>query len=165
MDTPHHTEESLVIKKYANRRLYDTSTSKYITLEDVAQMVKHNVDFVVRDAKTNEDLTRSILTQVIFEQESKGYNMLPIGFLRQLICFYDDSLRNVLPHYLEASISMFSRNQDQMRSYMSNQMDTFSPMKNFEAIARQNMDIFENAMKMFTEFNRSLMPGSNRDKE
>ena len=106
----------VVIKKYANRRLYNTATSAYVTLDHLSQMVKDKTDFVVYDAKTGEDITRSVLTQIIFEEESKGgQTLLPIPFLRQLISFYGDSLQGVVPQYLEMSMSQFARNQEQMR--------------------------------------------------
>ena len=112
-DSPVH------IKKYANRRLYNTQSSSYVTLEQLAAMVKEGVDFVVVDAKSEEDLTRSVLTQIIVEQENKGENLLPIGFLRQLIGCYGDGLQSMLPNYLEATMEAFARNQEQMRGEMS----------------------------------------------
>lgn len=109
-----------IIKKYANRRLYNTATSSYVTLDHLCQMVKNGEDFVVHDARTGEDITRSVLTQIIVEQESKnGQNLLPIGFLRQLIGFYGDQLSSVLPRYLEHSIQAFRRNEKQMRQHMA----------------------------------------------
>ena len=108
-----------MVKKYANRRLYNTATSSYVTLDDLSQMVRQGEHFVVYDAKSGEDLTRSVLTQIILEEDSKGRNLLPISFLRQLIGFYDDSLQSFLPRYLELSMENFARNQDQMRGYMS----------------------------------------------
>lgn len=154
--------EPVIIKKYPNRRLYNTETSSYITLEDLRQMVKRGEDFVVFDAKTEENLTRFILTQIIFEQESKGYNILPEGFLKQLICFYDDTLSNVLTPYLEAAMMTFTRNQEQMRSYLKPPFETFNPMKTFEGLAKQNMQFFETAMKAFTEFKPPFAPGSQK---
>src|SRR6202049_3020931 len=105
----------VVVKKYANRRLYNTATSSYVTLEDLAKMIKDGGDFVVSDAKTGEDITRSVLTQIIVEQEQKGQNLLPISFLRQLIGFYGDSMQFLVPGYLEQSMIAFGRNQEQMR--------------------------------------------------
>jgi len=110
--------EPVTIKKYANRRLYNTGTSTYVTLEDLASMVKKGEDFLVYDAKTGEDLTRSILTQIILEEDGKGRNLLPINFLRQVISFYDDSLRAFLPRYLELSMENFASNQEQIRRYI-----------------------------------------------
>src|SRR5919112_2127050 len=103
-----------VVKKYANRRLYNTATSSYVTLDELSQMVRRGEDFVVYDAKTNDDITRSVLTQIILEEDSKGRNLLPIGFLRQLIGFYDDQLHAFLPRYLEVSMETFARNQEQI---------------------------------------------------
>jgi polyhydroxyalkanoate synthesis repressor PhaR len=142
----------VVIKKYANRRLYNTATSAYVTLDHLAQMVKDKTDFVVYDAKTGEDITRSVLTQIIFEEESKsGQNLLPIPFLRQLISFYGDSLQGVVPQYLEMSMAQFARNQEQMRTYMQNAFG-FNPFQQFEAMGKQNMAMFEKAMRMFNPF-------------
>ena len=142
----------VVIKKYANRRLYNTATSAYVTLDHLSQMVKQKIDFVVYDAKTGDDITRSVLTQIIFEEESKGgQTLLPIPFLRQLISFYGDSLQGVVPQYLEMSMSQFSRNQDQMRRYMQNAFG-FNPFQQFESMGKQNMAMFENAMRLFNPF-------------
>ncbi len=144
------TEDApITIKKYANRRLYNTATSRYVTLAHLATMVKAGVEFVVSDAKTGEDITRSILTQIIVEEESKGHTLLPIRFLRQLIGFYGDSLQTVLPRYLEQSMDSFASNQDQMRDYMKNALGGFFPFADFEKIGKQNMDLFESAMKVF----------------
>ena len=142
----------VVIKKYANRRLYNTATSAYVTLEHLSQMVKDKTDFVVYDAKTGDEITRSVLTQIIFEEESKGgQTLLPIPFLRQLISFYGDSLQGVVPQYLEMSMTQFARNQDQMRRYMQNAFG-FNPFQQFESMGKQNMAMFENAMRMFNPF-------------
>jgi polyhydroxyalkanoate synthesis repressor PhaR len=144
-------DKPVTIKKYANRRLYNQATSKYVTLEHLSQMVKDGVEFVVVDAKTGEDLTRAVLTQIIVEEEAKsGQTLLPINFLRQLIQFYGDSLQSVLPRYLEQSMQVFTKNQDQMRSYMRNAMGGFFPFPGFEEMGRQNMAMFENALNMFT---------------
>ncbi len=142
----------VVIKKYANRRLYNTATSAYVTLDHLSQMVKDKTDFVVYDAKTGDEITRSVLTQIIFEEESKsGQTLLPIPFLRQLISFYGDSLQGVVPQYLEMSMTQFARNQDQMRRYMQNAFG-FNPFQQFESMGKQNMAMFENAMRMFNPF-------------
>jgi polyhydroxyalkanoate synthesis repressor PhaR len=144
----------VVIKKYANRRLYNTATSAYVTLEHLSQMVKDKTDFVVYDAKTGDDITRSVLTQIIFEEESKGgQTLLPIPFLRQLISFYGDSLQGVVPQYLEMSMAQFARNQEQMRRYLQNAFG-FNPFQQFEAMGKQNMAMFEQAMRMFNPFQR-----------
>ena len=142
----------VVIKKYANRRLYNTSTSAYVTLEHLSQMVKDKTDFVVYDAKTGDEITRSVLTQIIFEEESKGgQTLLPIPFLRQLISFYGDSLQGVVPQYLEMSMAQFARNQEQMRGYMQNAFG-FNPFQQFETMGKQNMAMFEKAMQVFNPF-------------
>ena len=145
----------VVIKKYANRRLYNTATSAYVTLDHLSQMVKDKTDFVVYDAKTGDDITRPVLTQIIFEEESKGgQTLLPIPFLRQLISFYGDSLQGVVPQYLEMSMTQFARNQEQMRSYLQNAFG-FNPFQQFESMGKQNMAMFEQAMRMFNPFQRT----------
>lgn len=142
----------ITIKKYANRRLYNTATSSYVTLDHLCQMVKENTDFVVYDAKSGEDITRSVLTQIIVEEESKGQNLLPISFLRQLIGFYGDSLGGLVPRYLEHSMQAFSRNEEQMRSLMQNALGGMFPLSNLDELNKQNMAFFENAMKIFSPF-------------
>jgi polyhydroxyalkanoate synthesis repressor PhaR len=144
--------EPITIKKYANRRLYNTATSSYVTLDDLCQMVKEDKDFVVYDAKSGEDITRSVLTQIIVEEESKGTNLLPIGFLRQLIGFYGDSLQSLVPRYLDHSMKSFARNQEQMRSYMQNAFDGIFPFGSLEDMSKQNMALVEQAMRMFSPF-------------
>jgi polyhydroxyalkanoate synthesis repressor PhaR len=149
----------IVIKKYANRRLYNTATSSYVTLDDLSSMVKEGGEFVVYDAKTGEDITRSVLTQIIVEEESKGgQTLLPIPFLRQLISFYGDSLQGVVPQYLEMSMTQFARNQEQMRKYLQNAFG-FNPFQQFESMGKQNMAMFENAMRMFNPFGKG-QPGA-----
>ncbi len=152
-DTPGTDSPVITIKKYANRRLYNTSTSSYVTLEHLAKMVKEGVDFVVLDAKTNEDLTRQVLTQIIIEEEAKGENLLPINFLRQMIGLYGHGMQGLVPRYLDLSMESFSRNQQQIRSYME---DTFTGLFPFgdkiNEMGKRNMAIFEDAMKMFTPF-------------
>jgi len=138
-----------VVKKYANRRLYNTASSSYVTLDDLSKMVRDGEDFVVFDAKTGEDLTRSILTQIILEEDGKGRNLLPTNFLRQLIRYYDDSLRAFLPRYLEMSMENFSSNQDQIRHYIEGTFGRFFPMNQFEDMARQNIALFQQAATMF----------------
>ena len=140
------------IKKYANRRLYNTKTSSYVTLDHLAEMIKKDEDFIVVDAKTGEDLTRSVLTQIIVEQEGKGQNLLPIKFLRHIIGFYGDSLGGVLPRYLEESMETFSQNEQRMRDTMQHAFKGFFPVEQFDDMAKQNMAMFENAMKMMTPF-------------
>ena len=145
-------DEPVTIKKYANRRLYNTAASSYVTLDNLAQMVKEGVDFVVYDAKSGDDITRSVLTQIIVEEESKGDSLLPIGFLRQLIGYYGDSLGGVVPSYLEHSMETFARNQEQMRDHIDNSMGNLSPFKQFEEMGQANMKMVQNAMQMFTPF-------------
>ncbi len=144
-------QEPTTIKKYANRRLYNTGTSTYVTLEDLAVMVKTGEDFVVYDAKTGEDITRSVLTQIIFEQENKGQNLLPITFLRQLIRFYGDSMQNLVPTYLDFSIDSLTRDQDKLRSQMANAFGP-SAFTAIEETVRRNTEMFEQAMRMFLPF-------------
>ena len=146
------TPDPITIKKYANRRLYNTATSKYVTLDDLSEMVKSGVEFVVIDAKSSSDITRSVLTQIIFEEESKGQNLLPIKFLRQLIGFYGDSLQSVVPNYLEHSMNAFTQNEEAMRSYMKDAMGGMFPFGQWEEMGKQNMAVIERAMQMFTPF-------------
>jgi polyhydroxyalkanoate synthesis repressor PhaR len=148
------SEEPIVIKKYANRRLYNTGTSTYVTLEDLAGMVKNGEDFIVYDAKTGEDITRSVLTQIIFEQENKGgQNLLPITFLRQLIRFYGDSMQMLVPRYLEVSIESLTREQEKFRHQMSQAFGA-GPFAPLEDQVRRNMEMFERAFAMFAPFAR-----------
>ena len=142
----------ITIKKYANRRLYNTATSSYVTLDNLATMVKEGSDFVVYDAKSGEDITRQVLTHIIVEEENKGQNLLPIDFLRHLISFYGDSLQSLVPNYLEYSMKAFAKNQKQMRDYMEDSMGGLNPLGQFEEIGKQNVAMFEEAMKMFTPF-------------
>lgn len=152
-ETSEGGQPPVTIKKYANRRLYNTATSSYVTLDHLCQMVKEGTDFVVYDAKTGEDITRSVLTQIIVEEEQKGgQNLLPISFLRQLIAFYGDSLGGLVPRYLDYSMQSFARNQEQMRSVMQNAIEGMFPFNPFEEMGKQNVAFFENAMKMFTPF-------------
>lgn len=147
-------DNPVIIKKYANRRLYNTGTSTYVTLEDLAAMVKKGEDFAVYDAKTGEDITRSVLTQIIFEQENKeGQNLLPITFLRQLIRFYGDSMQTLVPRFLETSIDSFTREQGKFREQMAQAFGGvgFGAM---EDQVRRNMEMFERAFAMFVPFAR-----------
>ncbi|HEY0292967.1 MAG TPA: polyhydroxyalkanoate synthesis repressor PhaR [Hansschlegelia sp.] len=146
------TTDPITIKKYANRRLYNTGTSTYVTLEDLAAMVKKGDDFHVVDAKTNDDITHQVLTQIIFEQEHKGQNLLPITFLRQLIRFYGDSIQSFVPKYLELSMGALAREQDKVRGGMAK---TFSPVPLHPAVEEQmrnNVAMMERAFRMFTMF-------------
>ena len=153
-------KEPTVIKKYANRRLYHTGTSAYVTLEDLAGMVRQGEDFVVYDAKSGEDITRSVLTQIIFEQENKegGQNLLPVAFLRQLIRFYGDSMQALVPSYLEFSMENLAREQQKLREQMA---QAFGPAAAFQAMedhVRTNMSFFTEAMRMFSPFARRTAP-------
>jgi polyhydroxyalkanoate synthesis repressor PhaR len=148
------TNAPVTIKKYANRRLYNTGTSSYVTLEDLASMVKAGQDFVVYDAKTGEDITRSVLAQIIFEQENKeGQNLLPISFLRQLIRFYGDSMQMLVPRYLEVSIESLTREQEKFRQQIS-QAFGVTPFGPLEDQVRRNMEMFERTFAMFAPFSR-----------
>lgn len=147
--------DPVTIKKYANRRLYNTGTSTYVTLEDLANMVKAGEDFLVYDAKSGDDITRSVLTQIIFEQENKdGQNLLPVSFLRQLIRFYGDSMQLLVPRYLELSIDTLSREQDRLRQQLSSAIGVNPLVAPFEQHIRRNMDMFEKAFTMFSPFAR-----------
>jgi polyhydroxyalkanoate synthesis repressor PhaR len=154
-------DEPVVIKKYANRRLYNTGTSTYVTLEDLADMVKKGEDFSVQDAKTGEDITHPVLTQIIFELENKnGQYMLPISFLRQLISFYGDQMQMIVPSFLEQSMIAFAKEQERFReqiksAFGKSPMDVMkltTPMKAIEDQARRNIELFQNAMRMFSPF-------------
>ena len=172
--------DKVTIKKYANRRLYNTATSTYVTLDDLAAMVKAGSDFVVYDAKSNEDITRSVLTQIIFEEESKGTNLLPINFLRQLIRYYGDSMQAIVPGYMEFSLDNLVKDQEKLRKQMLDMVGTvpvlgggimgaglppvmgWDALKGMEEHAKRNMAMFNDAMKMFNPFAALAMgqPGS-----
>jgi polyhydroxyalkanoate synthesis repressor PhaR len=157
-------EEPVIIKKYANRRLYNTGTSTYVTLEDLAGMVKSGEDFIVYDAKTGEDITRSVLTQIIFEQENKGgQNLLPIAFLRQLIRFYGDSMHPLVSRFLEVSIDSLTREQEKFRQQMSQAFGA-GPFGVIEDQVRRNMEMFERAFAMFAPFARREAQAAEGDK-
>ena len=156
--------EPITIKKYANRRLYNTGTSTYVTLEDLAALVKKGEDFVVYDAKTGEEITRSVLAQIIFEQENKeGQSLLPIAFLRQLIRFYGDSMQMLVPRYLEVSIDSLTREQEKFRQQLA-QAFGGSPFGALEDQVRRNMEMFERAFAMFTPFARREAQAAQADK-
>jgi len=142
----------VTIKKYANRRLYNTASSSYVTLDNLAEMVREGTDFVVYDAKTNDDITRSVLTQIIFEEESRGQNLLPQQFLRQLIRFYGDSMQAFLPGYLEASLDGFAKQQDQLRHEFAGTVGGADAYKAFQNQVRQNLAMVDQAMRMFSPF-------------
>jgi polyhydroxyalkanoate synthesis repressor PhaR len=146
--------EPVTIKKYANRRLYNTANSTYVTLEDLAAMVKGGEDFIVHDAKSGEDITRSVLAQIIFEQENKeGQSLLPINFLRQLIRFYGDSMQMLVPRYLEISLETLTREQEKFRQHIAQAFGS-GPFGALEDQARRNMEMFERAFAMFSPFAR-----------
>lgn len=151
MGTPQH-DKSVVIKKYANRRLYDTESSSYITLERLAEMVRQKRDFQVVDAKSGEDITHNVLTQIIMDEEARGSNMLPVNFLRQIISLYGDSMQSFVPQYLEASLEAMQRNQSQMRDAMSGAF----AVNPFAEMAKRNME-------MFTAAASGLKPGAARE--
>jgi polyhydroxyalkanoate synthesis repressor PhaR len=142
--------DPVIIKKYANRRLYNTQTSSYVTLDHLCEMVKQGTEFEVRDARTGDDITRSVLTQIIFEEEAKGQSLLPIKFLRQLIRFYGDSLQGFVPGYLDMSMESFAKNQEAMRSRIAEAFGGGSQV--LEAMTRQNLAMFERTMQMFQPF-------------
>ncbi|MGQ0662194.1 MAG: polyhydroxyalkanoate synthesis repressor PhaR [Pseudomonadota bacterium] len=152
-DSPDAPAAPVKIKKYANRRLYNTATSSYVTLGHLCRMVKEGVDFQVFDAKSGEDITRSVLTQIIVEEEAKGPNLLPVGFLRQLISFYGDSLQALVPRYLDYSMGWFANNQERMRQSLPAAFTGLFPLgQQFEELSKQNLEFFQNAMKMFSPF-------------
>jgi polyhydroxyalkanoate synthesis repressor PhaR len=142
----------VVIKKYANRRLYNTATSSYVTLDDLSHMVKEGSNFVVYDAKTGEDITRAVLTQIIVEEEQKGQNLLPISFLRQLIGLYGDSMQWLVPRYLEQAMGAFAHNQEQMRKNLQDAFGGLFPFGSLEEMGKQNLALFEKTMKMWSPF-------------
>jgi polyhydroxyalkanoate synthesis repressor PhaR len=146
-----HKDEKIVIKKYANRRLYDTSASAYVTLEHLSELTRQGKEFTVQDAKTGEDLTRAVLAQIIFEQENKKEGVLPVSFLRQLIQFYGDNFQAMLPAYLELSMKTFNQQQEKWREYMNSAVGE-DKAKAFEEQIRKNMSMFEDTMKFFTPF-------------
>jgi polyhydroxyalkanoate synthesis repressor PhaR len=149
--------DRVIIKKYANRRLYNTKSSAYVTLEHLSEMVKDGTDFVVYDAKSGDDITRSVLTQIIFDEESRGQNLLPIQFLRQLIRFYGDSMQAFLPSYLELSLDSFTRQQERMRGQVAGTVGATPGIGFLEDQVRQNLVLFNRAMKMFSPF--AFTPG------
>ena len=157
-DEKNKAEGPVVIKKYANRRLYNTQTSSYVTLDHLAQMVKDGTEFEEQDARTGDDITRSVLTQIIFEEEAKGQNLLPIKFLRQLIRFYGDSLQAFVPGYLDMSMESFTKNQGAMRDRIAEALGGGNSM--VENLTRQNLAMFEKAMQMFSPFTGAATRGT-----
>ncbi|MDH5722118.1 MAG: polyhydroxyalkanoate synthesis repressor PhaR [Alphaproteobacteria bacterium] len=159
-------DEPTIIKKYANRRLYDTGRSSYVTLDDLCEMTKEGYNFKVIDAKSGDDITRSVLTQIIADQESKDENLLPTNFLKTLIGFYGNSVQSVMPRYLEQSLNTFVSNQEKIQEQINKSLEeikSMSPMSqmgnmfpgasHIEELSRQNMEMFEKAMKMLPPFN------------
>lgn len=158
-------KEPVIIKKYANRRLYNTETSTYITLDDVRELVKRGEEFLVHDAKTGDDLTRQILTQIIFEQELNGQSVMPIGFLKRVIELYDDKISEMVPHYLETSMEAFITNQEKVRSYMDKTWGAYNPMSQFGELGKQNMEFMGKAIQMFNPFEAFFTTADAKAKE
>jgi len=152
--------EKIIIKKYANRRLYDTSASAYVTLDHLSELVRNGKEFQVQDAKTGEDLTRAVLAQIIFDQENRKEGVLPVSFLRQLIQFYGDSFQSMLPAYLELSMKSYTQQQEKWREYMQSALGSEEKAKAFEEQVRKNMSMFEDTMKFFAPFVPPGMPGA-----
>ena len=153
------------IKKYANRRLYNTATSSYVTLEYLCQLVKDNVDFVVVDAKTEEDITRAVLTQIIVEQEGKGQQLLPLNFLRQLIGFYGDNLQMLVPKYLDQSMESFVQQQQNFRQQLQQTFGPMFPLPQLDDVTRRNMDFFQKSLQMFNPFGAKNTMGTEKNQE
>jgi polyhydroxyalkanoate synthesis repressor PhaR len=151
-------DDVIVVKKYANRRLYDTGRSSYVTLDDLCEMIKEGQDFVVQDAKTEEDLTQQVLTQIIMEQESRGQSMLPPNFLRTLIKFYGDGMQGLVPGYLEQALQNFVTHQESLRTSMSKSFTSMIPgtilpgAQGFEELNRKNIEMISQTMTMFSPF-------------
>jgi polyhydroxyalkanoate synthesis repressor PhaR len=158
-EQPASGKKPTIVKKYANRRLYNTATSSYVTLDDLARMIKEGGDFVAYDAKTGEDITRSVLTQIIVEQEQKGQNLLPISFLRQLISLYGDSMQFLVPGYLEQAMTAFAHNQEQMRDSLRATFGIF-PFGQFEEMGKQNIALFQRALKMLSPYAGEAKPSA-----
>ncbi len=152
MTTKKRSDKPTVVKKYANRRLYDTGRSAYVTLDDLCEMIKEGHDFIVYDAKSGEDLTRSVLTQIIVEQEGRGQNLLPINFLRQLIGFYGDKMSPAVPNYLEQAFDMFTKSQDEFRTQINKTLGGVFPLHALEDINKRNVEMFQKAFRSFNPF-------------
>lgn len=162
-DRKNGTAQPIIIKKYANRRLYNTGSSSYITLEQLCDMVKEGVEFEVRDARTGEDITRQVLAQIIFEEENKGQHLLPIQFLRQLIRFYGDSLQAFVPSYLELSMESFAKNQNELRQKFADALGGKLGYRDFEQLTRQNLQMFDRAMRMVSPFGMGTWAGQTEE--
>ncbi len=162
-------KDPAIIKKYANRRLYDTETSAYITLDDLCERVKEGHPFIVVDAKSGQDLTRQILTQIIFEQETKGFHLLPTDFLRSVIGFYGHNMQDILQPYLNASMKSFMGNQERMRGMIGETvgkaMEGMSPLNQLEEVTRNNMALFEKTMQMFNPFGSLFSTTAEKEKD
>ena len=158
-------DSKIIIKKYANRRLYDTSASAYVTLEHLSALVREGKEFTVQDAKTGEDLTRAVLAQIIFDQENRKEGVLPLSFLRQLIQFYGDSFQSMLPAYLELSMKSYNQQQEKWREYMQTALGSEEKAKAFEEQVRKNMSMFEDTVKFFAPFVPATMPGVARTED
>ncbi|MSP42051.1 MAG: polyhydroxyalkanoate synthesis repressor PhaR [Alphaproteobacteria bacterium] len=159
-ETPDGGSDPVIIKKYANRRLYNTATSKYVTLEQLSQMVRAGQDFTVYDAKSGDDITRSVLTQIIFEEEGKGgQTLLPVNFLRQLIGMYGNAMQPFVPNYLENVMETFQKNQEAIKEQFTGVLSKVPGLKPFEDIAKQNIALVETAMQRFTPFAMGKSPG------
>ena len=156
-------EPPVVVKKYANRRLYNTESSCYITLDNLAEMIRLGRDFVVYDAKTGDDITRGVLTQIIVEEEGKGRAMLPTGFLRQLIGFYGDSVQNLVPRYLEQAMTAFGQQQKQVRDAMQHTVGRMFPFGNIEEVSRQNLAMMERALSLWNPIYRPIQATNSSD--
>lgn len=142
----------VIVKKYANRRLYDTERSSYVTLDDLCDLIKEGREIIVRDARTGDDLTRQVMTQIIMEQESRGQNLLPVKFLRQLISYYGGNANSLVPNYLEHTLDTFARNQERLNAQINRSIGDIFPVQAFEELNRQNMALFEKAMRAFSPF-------------
>lgn len=156
-------KQPVIIRKYANRRLYNTQISSYVTLDDLCIMVKKGEDFVVRDAKSNEDITKNVLAQIIFEQENKGENLLPTEFLKNIIAFYDDSLKNVVPVYLNSVMQAFINKQDEMRTNMTSGTNVFKPFEEmYRTMWGGQQELFNKTLDMFTKLNPLINNPTNK---
>jgi len=153
----------ITIKKYANRRLYNTATSCYVTLDYLSQLVKAGADFTVYDAKSGADITRSVLTHIIVEEESKGHSLLPVSFLRHLISFYGDSLQSVVPRYLDQSMQIFAVNQNQLRDSLRDTFDGIMPFSSFEEMSKQQLSMFERTLRVFNPFAGDQAPSGTEE--
>ncbi len=166
--TSDNKKQPVIIRKYANRRLYNTQISSYVTLDDLCTMVKKGEDFIVRDAKSNEDITKNILAQIIFEQENKGENLLPAEFLKNIIAFYDDSLKNVVPVYLNSVMQAFINKQDEMKKTMlgGNATNPFKPVEDiYRSMWGGQQELFTKTLDMFTSFNPLINPNNKPGKK